>query len=722
MKKLVLVISVFIMLMFVYCFNAKAEEGMYLIHNIPPQVMQEMKGMGFELSPYDIFSMTEPSLAQAVINLGGGTASFVSTKGLILTNHHVAFSAAQRQSSIDSNLIENGFIAQRIEDEIPALGYRAMVLEEVKDVTNEVLQGVNKNISPQQIIKLVEKNIKKIIKREEGKSSDYKCEIKSVYGGLYFYLYKYFHIKDIRIVYIPPRNIGEFGGEIDNWMWPRHTGDFSFMRAYVSLNGKTAEYSKENVPYVPKRYLKFSARDIDEGDFAIVIGYPGTTERHLISEEVDYFINYYYPQGIKFFAKLIEILEDEAKKESDAAIKNASLIKGFSNAYKNFQGMTEGFKKVNIIEKKKQQEEELMRYIENKFELKSKYSTVLSDLVKIVKEQKSILVKERMIRALRMSSRLLGAALVIDKWSIEKQKKDIERELGYMERDIPDLKLSLSLIQKILHIPSDKRSLAFALSEALKLDGNEKIRALDKFIKDKTDVGINAFVDSLYENTKLADENYRIKLFDTPRKELFKLNDALINFADALQQEIDELNEMSKAIEGKMLFVRPKYMEALIMQQEGNIYPDANRTPRLTYGTIAGYSVKDAIVYLPQTSLKGVIEKDTGQFPFNVPASLKILYQEKDFGGYIDPKLNDVPVNFLTNNYCTGGNSGSPIINKHGELIGTVFDINYESLVSDYYFLSDITRTISVDSRYILFILDKVSSAQNLLDELEVVK
>lgn len=722
MKKLVGMISVFFLLMFVQWFNAKAEEGMYLIQNIPPQVMQKMKEMGFELTDADIFSMKHPSLAQAVINLGGGTASFVSAKGLILTNHHVAFSAAQRQSSVDSNIIEQGFIAQKIEDEIPALGYRAMVLEEVKDVTNEILKGINKNIVPKQITKLVEKNIKEIIKREEGKSGDYKCEIKLVYGGLYFYLYKYFYIKDVRIVYIPPRNIGEFGGEVDNWMWPRHTGDFSFMRAYVSPDGRATEYAKENVPYVPKKYLKFSARDIDEGDFAIVIGYPGTTERHLISEEVDYFINYYYPKGIKFFSKLIEILEVEAKKDADAAIKNASLIKGFSNAYKNFQGMAEGFKQVNLLEKKKQQEDELMKFIESKPELKSKYDTVLSDLVKLVQEKKSILKKQRMIRSFRMSSRLLNAALIIDKWSIEKQKKDIERELGYMERDIPDLKLSLSLIQKVLHTPSDKRSLAFAISEALKLNGYEKIKALDKFIKDNTDAGINAFVESLYENTKLADENYRMKLFDTPRKELLKLNDVLINFGDALQQEIDELDEMSKAVEGKMLFVRPKYMETLIKQQEGNIYPDANRTLRLTYGTITSYSVKDAIFYFPQTSLKGIIEKDTGEFPFNVPDSLKILFEKKDFDDYIDPELNDVPVNFLTNNYCTGGNSGSPIINKHGELIGTVFDINYESLVSDYYFLPDITRTISVDSRYILFILDKVSKAQNILDELEIVK
>jgi len=702
--------------------NVEAEEGMYLVHNIPPQVMEKMKEMGLAISPEEIYSSSQPSLTQAVINLLGGTASFVSPKGLILTNHHVAFSAAQRQSSVDSNIIENGFLAKTMEEEIPALGYKALVLEEVKDVSNEVLKGVKKEIPPMKINKLVERNIKEIIKREEGQSGNYECDIKPIYGGLYFYLYKYFRIRDVRIVYIPPRNIGEYGGEIDNWMWPRHTGDFSFMRAYVSPKGDAAEYSKENVPYAPKKYLKFSARDLDEGDLAIVIGYPGRTERHIISDEINFYMNYYYPEGIKVLGKFIEILEDEAKKDPEAAIKNASLIKGFSNAYKNYKGMDEGFKKINLLEKKKQQEKELMDFIESKPELKIKYGNALTELKKIVEEQQRFLIKDRILRFLRQSSRLLNIALMIDKWSIEKTKKDLDRELGYMERDIPDLKLMLSLTQKILHIPSDKRTLEYAITEALNVPADARIRTLDVLIKDKTENGIKAFVESLYENTKLADEEYRMKLFDMPRKELLNLNDSFIKFASELQKEIDELDDLDKTINGKMLLIRPKYMEALIKMHEGNIYPDANRTLRLSYGSVMGYDIKDAISYLPQTSLRGVVEKDTGEFPFNAPNIIKTLYANKDFNGYVDPELNDVPVNFLTNNYCTGGNSGSPIINKNGELIGTVFDINYESLVSDYYFLPDITRTISVDSRYILFILDKVSKANNVISELEIVK
>ncbi len=712
-----------IILLFIFQFSRSlAEEGMYLIHNIPPQVIERMKDMGFELSSEDIYSEKQPSLTQAVINLGGGTASFVSSKGLILTNHHVAFSAAQRQSTIDSNIIENGFLAKTIEEEIPALGYKAMVLEEVKDVTSEVMKGVKEKMLPLQIEKTIEKNIKEIIKREEDKIGNYKCEIKSVYGGLYFYLYKYFNIKDVRIVYIPPRNIGEFGGEVDNWMWPRHTGDFSFMRAYIAADGNSAEYKKENVPYTPKKYFKFSAHDLDTNDLAIVIGYPGATERHLISDELDYYINYLYPEGVRILGKIIEILEQEAKNDQDAAIKNASLIKGFSNAYKNYQGMVEGFKKVNLMEKKKQFEDEFIQFIESNTELKNKYNNALANLKEVANEQKDILIKNRMIRVLRQSSRLLSAALLLDKWSIEKTKKDIERELGYMERDIPDMKLMLSLTQKMLHIPSDKRTLAYAISEALKLKDNARIKALDKIIKDKSDNGINAFVNSLYENTKLVDEEYRLKLFDMKRKDLLNLNDAFINFADELQKEIDELDNQIKAIDGKMLLVKPRYMEAIIKKFEGNIYPDANHTLRLSYGTVVGYDVRDAVNYLPQTTLKGIIEKDKGEFPFNVPEALKELYRNKDFNDYIDPELNEVPVNFLTNNYCTGGNSGSPIINKNGELIGTVFDINYESLVSDYYFIPEITRTISVDSRYILFILDKVAKADNIIRELEIVK
>ncbi|OGF63701.1 MAG: hypothetical protein A2Y62_09530 [Candidatus Fischerbacteria bacterium RBG_13_37_8] len=699
-----------------------AEEGMYLIQQVPPKVIENMKARGFQLAADDIFSMKQPSLAQAIINFGGGTASFVSPKGLILTNHHVAFGAAQRQSSADSNIIENGFLAKSMLEEIPAPGYKALILEEVKDVSTQIFKGIKKDLPPQKIYKVTEKNIKEIIKKEEGKSGNYRCQVRYVYGGLHFYLYKFFEVRDIRIVYFPTRNIGEFGGEVDNWMWPRHTGDFSFMRAYVAPDGKSADYAKENIPYTPQRYLKFSARDLDENDFAIVTGYPGITRRHLISTEVDYYINYYYPEGVRLYKKWIDILEEDSKKDKDAEIKNAGNIKGISNSYKNYTGMNEGLQKLDLMAKKKKQEEELLDFLDAHPDLKAKYGDSLPSLMKLAEEEKSLKIKSRMLGIMQRASKLLSSAIDINKWSIEKQKKDIERDPDYMDRNIPDLKEQIELAQRSLYIPSDKKALAFFISESLKLSDPHKIAVLETMIKDKSENGVAEFVKNLYAHSKMVELEYRMKLFDMNRTELLKLNDSFIDFADELQKELDKLKDMQEIIDGKMLLVRPHYMEAVIKQHEGNIYPDANGTLRLSYGSITGYDVKDAITYLPQTTMKGIIEKDTGEWPFNVSDKIKSLYVKRDFDTYMDPELNDIAVNFLTNNYCTGGNSGSPIINKYGELIGTVFDINYESLLSDYYYLPDITRTISVDSRYILFVLDKIDNADNILQELEIVR
>ncbi len=711
-----------IIILFLFTSAVYSDEGMYLPFKIPSQIFQKMKKMGFTLSESDVFSMSKPSLSQAAIIIDGGTGSFVSKNGLILTNHHVAFMAAQRQSSVKANLIKNGFLAKTIKDEIPAPGYKAYILKEVKDVTSRVLKGVSKKLPPKKRYKVIEKNIKKIIKKEEGKSGDYKCRVNSFFGGVKYYLSKYLVLRDIRIVYIPSRNIGEYGGEIDNWMWPRHTGDFSFLRAYVAPNGRPADYSKNNVPYKPEIYLKFSARDIDPGDFAMVLGYPGRTERFLTSEEVKYYINFYYPEGIRILGKWLEILEGDAKTSKEASIKNAGMIKGLSNAYKNYQGMLQGLKKMNLIVKKKKEEKELLKYVNSDPQLKKEYGNVLNELFTLIKESQNLNKKSRFLSLFSRSSTLLRFALTINKWSIEKRKKDIDREPGYMKRDVPNLKLSLKLGQMGLYIPTDKKVMKFFLKELLNAPSEMRSKVVDNLIKDKSDKGIDEFIDNLYKNTKLQDLSYRMRAFNLSRKSLLKLNDSFINLASKLQVELDALKDKSETLAGKMLLVRRKYMELLLKYKKGLIYPDANRTLRLNIGVVKGYSPKDAVFYLPQTTLKGVMEKDTGKWPFIVPERIKEICKTKDFGDYIDPELKMVPVDFLTTNDSTGGNSGSPLINKYGELMGLLFDGNFESIAADFNFMPSITRTISVDSRYILFVADKVDHATNVLKELDIVR
>ncbi len=713
---------IFLLVLLFISFSLFSDEGMYLPYKIPSSIMKKMKDMGLTLSESDIFSSRKPSLSQAAIIIDGGTGSFVSPKGLILTNHHVAFAAAQRQSSLKSNLIENGFLAKSLKDEIPAPGYKAYILKQVKDVTNKVLRGVSKKIPPKKRYKIIEKNIKRIIKREEGKSGDYKCRVNGFYGGLKYYLSKYLVIRDIRIVYIPSRNIGEYGGEIDNWMWPRHTGDFSFLRAYVSPSGRPADYSKKNIPYKPRIYLKFSARDIDPGDFAMVLGYPGRTERFLTSEEIKYYINFYYPEGIRILKKWIDILESDAKLSKKAAIKNAGMIKGLSNAYKNYKGMLEGLKKMNLVKRKKAEEKKLIDFVNSKPKLEKEYGDTLKEMFSLIKQSHELNKKSRFLSLFSRSSRLLSFALTLNKWSIEKRKKDIEREPGYMKRDIPNLKLGLKLGQMSLYIPSDKKVFKFFLKELLNAPDEMKSKTIEKLIKDKTDKGIDKFIENLYKNSKLANLSYRMKAFDFSRKKLLSLNDSFIKLASKLQIELDKLKDERETMAGKILLVRRKYMELLLKFKKGIIYPDANRTLRLNFGTVKGYSPKDAVFYLPQTTLKGVMEKDKGKWPFNAPLKLKQICKTKDFKDYIDPELKMVPVDFLTTNDSTGGNSGSPLINRYGELMGLLFDGNFESIAADFSFMPAITRTISVDSRYILFIADKVDHAENVLKELDIRK
>ncbi|HNX98093.1 MAG TPA: S46 family peptidase, partial [Candidatus Aminicenantes bacterium] len=340
-----------------------AEEGMFLPHQLPPEVLARMKAMGCTLSEKDIFSASG-SLAQAVVSLGGGTGSFVSPQGLILTNHHVAFGAAQRQSSLKANLIRDGYLAPTREDEIPAPGYKAWVLKEIKEVTADVLKGVTAKTPPAKRTEKVERNIKALVEKYEGHGKDYSVRIASFHGGLSYYMFKSLLLRDLRIVYIPSRNIGEFGGETDNWIWPRHTGDFSFLRAYVGRDGHPADFARENVPYVPEKFLPISARDIDEGDFALLMGFPGRTSRYLTTEEIRFLVERDYPERIRLTKAFIDILEEEAQKDPEAAIKVAGTLKGLYNGYKNSQGKLEGFLRAGIVARRDAEQRALLSTLE----------------------------------------------------------------------------------------------------------------------------------------------------------------------------------------------------------------------------------------------------------------------------------------------------------------------------------------------------------------------
>ena len=711
----------FLILSFLFL-NSLADEGMWLLDSIDKLPIDSLKARGLKLNPVEIYNPEGGGISDAVVQLGA-TASFVSPEGLIITNHHVAFGAIQRQSTPEHNYIRDGFYAKTREEEIPAIGTNVYINKSFENVTDKVLSAVNEKMSDLERYKAIEKVSKKIIKECE-KGEEIKCRLASMYEGKEYYLFTNFKIRDVRLVFTPPRSIGDYGGEIDNWMWPRHAGDFSILRAYVSPDGKSVEYSKENVPYNSKTFLKISSAGVKEGDFVMLIGFPGTTRRYQSSFYVDNMVNHDYPQDIQTRQDLISILEKSSAEDSSIALRLSSMIKGLYNYLKKNQGMLDGFKKSGLLQDKIGKEKLLTEFLNNNPELKTKYGQVFLELDSLYKENKKFQDKEFLMDWMSSYTDFLNFASTIYKWSLEKEKKDIDREPGYQNRDTLETKEWLEEAQINLVPSADKIVLTYFLKKAVELPAGQKILAIEKIFtgKEKQDKEriIEDFVNNLYQNTKLGLIETRLKMFRMSKKELERQNDSYIDFAKDLEVEREEIRVRNKEFSGALKRLQPILIQAYAEWKNGKLYPDANGTIRFNYGEVKGYSPEDAVDYKYITTLSGVMEKNTGEEPFDAPKGLQEVYNKKDFGSHFNKALGDVPVDFLSTNDITNGNSGSPVMNSKGELVGLAFDGNYEAMTSDYEFDPEITRAINVDIRYVLFLLDKVYHAEKLLKEFTI--
>jgi len=722
MKRSIQFMCPFVVLVFLGVVLTHAEEGMWLPNDIPEQIIKAMQAKGLQLTAEQIYDEEGTGVANAVVSLGGGTGSFVSPEGLIITNHHVAYGAVQRISTAENNYIEKGFLAKTWAEEQPAYGYNAYVLLSVEEVTERVQSQLEEEMTPLERYNAIEKISKEIVQEAEA-GKDVYCYVRDIFSGIKYYLFTFKHIKDIRVVYVPPRSVGEYGGDIDNWMWPRHTGDFSFLRAYVSPDGKTAEYSKDNVPYRPKSYLKIATEGLDEGDFGLIVGFPGRTRRYMTSYGIEAQQNFYLPRRIDQYTRWIEILEKWSEKDPDAAVKVIGLIKGLNNGMKYRQGLVDGFRKFDLLSQKQRMERAYSTFLESDKNAETKFGDVLPKIKALYDEEKSYRLKEDVLGLLGRIN-FLNFASRIYKWSIEKQKEDMARDPGYMERRVPALKRRLRTAQKTLHPESDREVMEMFLRMAGELPQDQRIRGLESRLRGKSgaqlDEAIERMLGELFGHTRLGDAETRLKMFDMSREELMKQGDPFIELAEALYPEKEELMEKSKAFRGALSEIEPRWIQGLRIWKEGTFYPDANGTMRMNYGVVRGYSPRDAVRHKPFTTLSGVVEKHTGQKPFDVPERLRELHEAKDYGPYKAEKLNDVPVDLLTTNDSTGGNSGSPLLNGKGELVGVLFDGNYEAMSADYEFNEALTRSIHVDIRYVLFVTDKVNNAQNILVEMGV--
>jgi hypothetical protein len=708
----VVLVSLFLFLLFFA--GRTMDEGMWLLDTVNKLPLEPMKGHGLALTPEQIYSESSASVSNAIILLGGGTASFISAEGLILTNHHVAFGGIQSLSSVQDDYLKSGFVAKIRAEELSTT-YTAQVMIGMKDVTPEVRAALNDTMTAEQRAKAVRTVSGEIQKKAKG-TTDRVCRVSEMFSGVKYYLFTYEPIDDIRLVYAPPSAIGNYGAEVDNWIWPRHTGDFSIMRAYVGKDGAAAKYSRENVPYAPKTFLPFSTHGVEDGSFAMIMGYPGRTSRYMEASGVQLARDITLPTTIRLNKIRMDIIQAAGKRDRAVEIQYAGKYRGIANVYKKYLGTLEGMRRSDLIPRKHKEEEEFSVFVKATPARKAAYGSLLADL-----EHPTADLATFTRTSLLLSSVTAGVDLVrlANRFRVF---AEIPPD-SVTEKDLAPLRTMVTSVFKNFDLAVEKQTLVALILASADLSSPEQPGVFRSITREKSgaarEEAAREFVDDLYDETLLTTPGGCEALLGKGPSKI--MDDDYVQFAARIDAEQALLTARSATLNQRLSQLRAKFVEAwLAWKKEALVYPDANRTLRFAYGTVQPFSPRDAVEYFSQTTLGGVMEKETGEDPFIVPPRLKELWQKRDFGRYADPKRGDVPVAFITDLDITGGNSGSPVINGKGELIGCAFDGNWESLVGDYLFQERYNRTISVDARYILFVLDKFSGAENVLKELEV--
>jgi hypothetical protein len=676
----------------------------------------DLRSKGLEIDPAEIFA-TDKSLIFAIVSVGA-TGSFLSADGLFITNHHVAFGAVQAASSKENDYIRDGFLARTRAEEIQAKGMTARITESYRDVSAEVLSAVKPDMDFAARTKAIERRTKEIVARTEKENPGKRAEVAEMFTGKSYILFIYTYLKDIRLVYVPPRSIGEFGAEEDNWMWPRHTGDFSFLRAYVAPDGSPADFAAQNVPFKPKRFLRVAARGVDEGDFVFLLGYPGRTFRHSAASYLAFEEEVRMPYVADWYGWQIDLMEKMGAADRGVALLHAGRVKGLANTMKNYRGKLKGMKRLGLVERRREEEKALESFIDADEKRKSQGGTILSDIARVYDEMRVAFDYEMALDYLRLVN-LLNYAFTANEAAIERKKPDLEREPAYMDRNFPQTKQRLLLSLRNFYEPTDKAIFKELLLRASRLKEPNRIKAVDDLFKgDFSEPAIDAYLIKMYEATRMNDAKFVEGLFDKTPEEIAAVEDPFLDLARALYPAVLEVREKQKARRGALdpLYARLSDLKELHLGK--SFIPDANNTLRLTYGRIKGYEPADAVYYEPFTTLRGVLEKTTGREPFDTPAALFDLSKARDFGRFEHPKLGDIPVCILYDTDTTGGNSGSPVINARGELAGVNFDRTYEATINDYAWSEKYSRSIAVDIRYVLWITQKFAGAAFLLKEM----
>lgn len=698
--------------------------GMWLPSQLPEQAATLRKA-GLDIDPAVLADPKAYPLS-AVVSLGGCSASFVSPDGLVITNHHCVTGALQYNSKPGQDLLHDGFLAKTRADEksIGPTG-RVFVTRAFTDVTAKVRDGIEAIKDDLERYRAIDKREKELVATCEKEHPEARCEVADYFGGAQYLLIQRLQIKDVRLVYAPASGIGNFGGEVDNWRWPRHAGDFGFYRAYVGKDGKPADYSPDNVPYHPPAHLKIAKRALGPGDFVLVAGYPGRTYRLSTAEEVEEAVDWYYPRRIQMCEDYLAVLAEVGKGDEDARLKGTPLVRGLANVLTYTRGALEGLSKGGAEAKRELRDKKLREFVDADPARKEKYGDVFPKLAAIFAERKQTRDLDVSIWEVLRLSNLLGDAVTIVHNAEERAKPDADRDAGFQQRDQEQLVQSQEAIEHRYNRALDSALLAEALTRISHLPEAVRRPLLEPFVgkeKNPTKDTLVTAAKKLLGATRLDNTKLRVQLVKTATlAQLRASRDPLIQVALKLRALERTSEDRAHARDGAFSLVRPRYVAALREMTPGPLAPDANSTLRVTYGSVRGYRPRpDAPMYAPFTVASGVLSKNTGKDPFDAPPRLLDAIKQHKGGRFIDTRLGDVPVDFLSDVDITGGNSGSPTLNANGELVGLAFDGNYEAMASDWLFMPDITRAIHVDIRYVLFIMSAVDHADALLAELGV--
>lgn len=717
-------VSVSFALMMLLMFNAFADEGMWLPLLLGNK-QADMQKNGMKISAEDIYSANHSSLKDAVVLFGRGcTGEFVSSQGLLLTNHHCGYSFIVSHSTVEADYLTNGFWAENKSAELPCKGLTVTLLVYMQDVTAEVLKGVE-NVSQAEREKIIERNIGEVAaKATEG--THYEAVIKPFYYGNQYFMYVNEVFRDVRLVGAPPSNIGKFGGDTDNWMWPRHTGDFSVFRVYANKNNEPADYSPENVPYVPKKHLKININGVKEGDFTFVFGYPGTTRQFLTSDAVDFVQNYDDPARIKLRTEILDVYNRAMNNSAAQRLRYASEVASVANGWKKWQGEVRGLKRLDTKNKKIEFENNFTEWAASSSERSKLYGGVLPALKKTYAESQQARLAYIYIYEALLASDMMYQALQVSKLAnLSKEAKDMEKISAVAENIYKSLKAGFEndyanhrLVDKEIFV----RTMSIYYNDFAK---NHYDWLVQEFSKSKKQ-SIEDYFASVYEASFLTNPKQVEKLLAGYKSKNYKKieSDPAVMLCSRI---ITAFNEKDGAIISNANAATDSLYRvyvAGIMQMDTikEFYPDANLTLRVAYGNVKSYEPKDGVVYKPYSTIEGIMQKENPEiYDYKVEKKLKQLYSEKDYGRYANEK-GEMPVAFIASNHTTGGNSGSPVLDANGDLIGINFDRNWEGTMSDIMYDPSQCRNISLDIRYCLFIIDKFAGAKHLIDEMTIVK